>query len=102
MTAACGADSQVPTDSGIGALHGRVGPGVPPAGDVPATLEVVFRSGSEQVRTTARDGEYEVELPVGTWDVRTGDGLACSLDVAVQGATRQRLDLAHPADCRVG
>jgi hypothetical protein len=54
------------------------------------------------VRTTARDGEYEIELPVGTWDVRTEDGKACSLDVAVQGATRQRLDLVYPADCRVG
>lgn len=98
----CGAESKVPTDSSIGALHGRVGPGAPPSGDVPATLDVVFASGSEQVRTTARDGEYEIELPAGTWDVRTADGKACSLDVAVQGATRQRVDLVYPADCRLG
>ena len=98
----CGAESKIPTDSGIGALHGRVGPGAPPSGDVPATLEVLFQSGSDQLRTTARDGEYEIELPVGTWDVRTEDGKACTLDVAVQGATRQRVDLVYPADCRFG
>jgi hypothetical protein len=98
----CVTASKVPTDSGIGALHGRVGPGAPPAGDVPATLDVLFVSGSEQLRTTAREGEYEIQLPAGTWDVRTGDGKACSLDVEVQGATRQRLDLAYPADCRLG
>ena len=95
-------EAEVPTDSAVGALHGTIGPGAPPAGDVPATLEVVFVRGSEQVRTTAQDGEYEIRLPAGTWDVRTEDGGACSLEVAVQGATRQRLDLAYPADCRPG
>ena len=95
-------ESEVPTHSAVGALHGTIGPGAPPAGDVPATLEVVFVSGSEQVRATAEDGEYEIRLPAGTWDVRTEDGRACSLGVAVHGATRQRLDLAYPADCRPG
>ena len=98
----CGTDSEVPTDSGVGALHGRVGPGVPPDGDVPASLDVVFLSGSERLQTTAREGEYALELPAGTWDVRTSDGKACSLGVVVHGATRQRLDLVHPADCRPG
>ena len=102
LLSGCSSESPVPTDSDVGALHGRVGPGAPPGGDVPESLDLLFESGSEQVRTTARDGEYEIELPAGTWDVRTGDGKACSLDVLVQGATRQRLDLVYPADCRLG
>ena len=95
------ASSPVPTDPRIGALHGRVGPGAPPEGDVPARLDVLFSAdGGATARTTARDGEYEIRLPVGTWTIRTADDLACSVGVLVQGATRQRADLVYPGDCR--
>ena len=59
--------SPVPTDQRVGALHGRVGPGAPPEGDVPARLDLLFtEDGGGTVRTTARDGEYEIRLPAGT------------------------------------
>ena len=97
--AGCAWRSEVPTDPAVGAVHGRVGPGAPPEGEVPARLDVVFTRGDEQVRATARDGEYELELPAGRWDVRTADGLGCDLDVVVQGAVRQAVHLLYPADC---
>lgn len=93
-----GLDGPVPKDANVAVLVGRLGPGVPPDGEVPGQIELVFTNeAGATVSTTARDGRYEVTLSPGTWNVRASDGKACATGLAVNGGARQRNDLAYPA-----
>ena len=96
-----GLDGPVPNDANVAVLVGRLGPGVPPDGEVPGQVELVFTGeAGETVMTTARDGRYRVTLSPGAWDVRATDGKACAIGIPVSGGARQRNDLVYPAgDC---
>ena len=88
----------VPEDANAAVLVGRLGPGVPPDGEAPDQVELVFfGEAGATVTTTARDGRYEVTLSPGTWNVRASDGKACANGLAVTGGSRQRNDLVYPA-----
>lgn len=93
-----GLDGPVPEDPTVAVLVGRLGPGVPPDGEVPSQVELVFTGqAGETVMTTARDGRYRVTLSPGTWNVRATDGKACAIGIAVSGGARHRNDLVYPA-----
>jgi hypothetical protein len=97
---ACASDRQLPAppDDASAVLVGSVGPGSPPDGDLPDDLELHFSSPGEAARTTvARDGQYEVVLPRGTWEVRAADGRACATGLVLQGGSSQRMDLVYPS-----
>lgn len=96
----CSDNRQVaPTDGSRGTLSGSLGPGAPPEGDVPARIELVFTQADKEARVTAVDGSYEIDLPVGTWNVTSEDGKACALGIQVVGASRQGHDLVYPGEC---
>jgi hypothetical protein len=91
----------IPSDPNRGVLTGSLGPGVPPDGGVPARIDLLFTLADRTIEVAARDGMYEVELPTGTWDVRSTDGRTCVLGITVSGASRQRHDLIYPGECMV-
>ena len=101
--AACGSGQSLPSapDGASAALVGSLGPGQPPDGGPPDRVELVFSGSGGAVRTTAaRDGEYEIVLPAGTWDVRAADGKACAVGLVVHGGGSHRVDLVYPsAEC---
>lgn len=86
----------VPTDSSQGTLTGSLGPGAPPEGEVPAQIGLIFRRADTEVRVAAVKGNYEIDLPVGTWNVTSEDGKACAVGIQIVGASRQRHDLVYP------
>lgn len=89
-----------PTDPAVSVVAGRIGPGAPPDGKVPAALQLTFTDGEgNTIRSTARDGEYEVALPPGTWDVRSQDGRACVLGITVTAGASYLHDLLYPGEC---
>ena len=89
-----------PTDPAVSVLAGRIGPGAPPDGKVPPTLQLTFTDADgNTIRSTARDGEYKVTLPPGTWDVRSQDRRACALGITVTAGASFRHDLLYPGDC---
>lgn len=104
--AACQADDGLggpAPDSDVAVLVGELGPGVPPEGEVPSEIGLVFtEEAGETVRATARDGRYEASLSPGTWSVRAVDGKACTNGIELTGGTRQSVDLVYPAACAGG
>lgn len=98
--AGCASGSQlpVPPDDQSAVVVGSLGPGSPPDGEAPERLELTFSGpGNVKRATVARDGEYEVTLPAGTWEVRAADGQVCTTGLTVMGGTSQRVDLVYPA-----
>ena len=80
--------------SGYGRLSGSVGPGAPPNGTIP-DMVLTFSRGAVTFNATVRGGVYQIDLPAGTWDVSSPDGVcATGLSVAAGGA--QRDDLVYP------
>lgn len=81
-----------------GVLTGDIGPGVPPHGAVP-DLTLIFTSRKGRFQSAAEGGHYRVELPAGTWTVRSTDGRACATGVTVGASAEQRTDLVYPGEC---
>lgn len=87
-------DSLQGLPAGYGRLSGSVGPGAPPNGTVP-NIVLTFSRGGMTFHATVNAGKYQIDLPAGTWDVRSSDGVcATGLSVAAGGA--QRDDLVYP------
>lgn len=98
LTACAGGGLPEAPDDGSAVLVGSLGPGRPPDGRPPERMELVFSGAGDIVRTTvARDGQYELVLPAGTWDVRAVDGQACATGIVVHGGSSHRMDLAYPS-----
>jgi hypothetical protein len=96
---ACADDGGLPPapDDASAVLVGKLGPGAPSDGELPSSVELVFTGPGGAVRTAvARDGEYEIVLPEGTWDVRAEDGQTCGVGLVADGGTSQRADLVYP------
>jgi outer membrane murein-binding lipoprotein Lpp len=82
--------------AGSGRLAGHVGPGRPGDDSPRPALTLTFNDGKSTVHTTVHDGTYTVDLPAGTWDVRSDDASLCATGLAVRAAAWQSNDLGWP------
>ena len=95
-TTATGSIRGLPTR--YGRLSGSVGPGAPPNGTIP-NLVLTFSNGTTTLRATVIDGKYQIDLPAGTWDVRS-EGL-CATGLSVTAGAWQQDGLVYPtAQCQ--
>jgi hypothetical protein len=79
-----------------GLVVGRLGPGTPPRNEVPAEVTLVFQQGENRVEVVSANGQYRVELPPGTWQVRSTDELTCASGIEATVAALRRYDLVYP------
>jgi hypothetical protein len=98
MLAFAGCSTEHPTlASGSGRLAGHVGPGRPGENRQIPQLTLEFSDGTSNVKTTVNDGVYTLDLPAGTWDVRSDDDNVCATGLRVVAAARQSADLIWPS-----
>ena len=84
--------------TGYGRLSGSVGPGAPPDGTIP-NLVLTFSDGTTTLHTTVIRGRYQIDLPAGSWDVRS-EGV-CATGLSVTAGTWQQDGLVYPtAQCQ--
>lgn len=94
-----GSNSTQGLAAGFGRLSGSVGPGVPPSGTIP-NMVLTFSSATSSFRTTVIGGKYEIDLPAGSWDVRSSNGV-CATGISVTAGAWQRDNLGYPmAQCQ--
>lgn len=85
---------------GYGRLIGHVGPGAPPDGFVP-DMTLTFSNGSQQFRASVMNHQFKVDLPAGTWSVKSADGDVCATNIPVRAGDIQSDDLGYPmAQCQ--
>jgi hypothetical protein len=82
--------------AGQGRLTGQVGPGRPGENGVIPPLTLTFSDGNRTVKATVLDGRYTVDLPAGTWEVRSDDANLCATGIKVGTMASQRNDLLWP------
>jgi len=82
--------------AGEGRLTGQVGPGRPGENGVIPPLTLTFSDGNRTVKATVLNGRYTVDLPAGTWEVRSDDSDLCATGIKVGTMALQRNDLLWP------